>query len=284
MRLNNATASVFVPDGRPISEALKRITRVGIGAHQDDLEFMAFHGIAACYDSDAEWFGGVTCTNGSGSPRAGVYASFTDSQMTEERHKEQDQAAIAGCYGVMIQLGYPSSTITSTTDAPLQKDIQEILLATRPKIVYTHNPADKHETHIGVAIAVLKALRALPRPDRPSTVWGCEMWRDLDWLPDEDKVLMDLSGKEALATMLNSAFKSQIAGGKRYDLGILGRRRAHGTFLDPRATDKLTEVAFGIDLSPLVTDESLEIVEYVCSFIDKFKSEVRQKLKTRLGS
>jgi len=124
----------------------------------------------------------------------------------------------------------------------------------------------------------------LPRPDRTSTVWGCEMWRDLDWLPDEDKVLMDLSGKEALATMLNSAFKSQIAGGKRYDLGILGRRRAHGTFLDPRATDKLTEVAFGIDLSPLVTDESLEIVEYVCSFIDKFKSEVRQKLKTRLGS
>jgi LmbE family N-acetylglucosaminyl deacetylase len=54
------------------SEALARITHLGIGAHQDDLEFMAFHGILACFRMrDDRWFGGVTCTNGAGSSRTG---------------------------------------------------------------------------------------------------------------------------------------------------------------------------------------------------------------------
>ena len=51
------------------AEALARVTHLGIGAHQDDLEFMAFHGILQCFHSETDWFGGVTCTNGSGSAR-----------------------------------------------------------------------------------------------------------------------------------------------------------------------------------------------------------------------
>ena len=58
--LHNPTAEIFVPDGRTVPAALARITHLGIGAHQDDLEFMAFHGILACYGSMTEWFGGVT--------------------------------------------------------------------------------------------------------------------------------------------------------------------------------------------------------------------------------
>lgn len=283
MQLHNATASIFVPDGRPVPEALKRITHLGIGAHQDDLEFMAFHGIVACYGSGTEWFGGVTCTNGSGSARTGPYANFTDAQMMAERRKEQDQAAIAGRYGVMIQLDYPSNAAKSVTDTAVKDDLRQILAATRPRIVYTHNPGDKHETHIGVVVAALQAMREMPRADRPPKVWGCEMWRDLDWLPDEDKVLMDVTGREELAAALNSVFKSQIAGGKRYDLAILGRRRANATFIESHATDKTTELAFGIDLTPLVADESRDIVEYVCAFIDKLKADVQQRLRKRLG-
>jgi LmbE family N-acetylglucosaminyl deacetylase len=283
MKLHNATASIFVPDGQPIPEALLRITHLGIGAHQDDLEFMAFHGIAACYGSRTEWFGGVTCTNGSGSPRLGPYANFTNAQMMAERRKEQDQAAMAGHYGVMIQLDYPSDVVKNGTEIAFRGDLKQILAATRPRIVYTHNPADKHETHIGVVIAGLQALRELPHADRPAKVWGCEVWRDLDWLPDENKVLMDVSGHEELAVALNAVFKSQIAGGKRYDLAILGRRRAHATFSESHVTDKATELVFGIDLTPLVTDDSRDVVDYVCAFIDKFKMEVLQKLTKRLG-
>ncbi|HUJ09500.1 MAG TPA: PIG-L family deacetylase [Verrucomicrobiae bacterium] len=283
MKLHNATAEIFVPDGKPLDEALKRITHLGIGAHQDDLEFMAFHGILTCFPSDDKWFGGITCTNGAGSPRVGPYANLTDAQMMALRRQEQNAAATMGRYGVMIQLDHPSSTVKSPSDMAVKDDLKLILSRMRPEIVYTHNPADKHDTHVGTVVAVLQAMRDLPRAQRPQKVWGCEIWRTLDWLLDEDKVLMDVSGHEKLAATLNGVFDSQIAGGKRYDLATLGRRRANATFFESHATDKTTALAFGIDLTPLVLDESSDIVEYTCAFIDKFRADVKQRLRKRLG-
>lgn len=280
---HNTTAEVFVPDGQPVEMALKRITHLGIGAHQDDLEFMAFHGILSCYESDTQWFGGVTCTNGSGSPRNGQYAKFTDADMMAVRRKEQNAAAVMGRYGAMIQLDYPSSTVKGAADTALKEDLKQILAATRPQIVYTHNPADKHDTHVGVVVAALQAMRELPRSQRPPKVWGCEIWRNLDWLPDAEKVLMDVSSHGNLAMALNGVFDSQIAGGKRYDLATAGRRQANATFFESHATDKTTHLIFGMDLTPLVMDESRDIVGYVTGFIDKFKTEVTQKLVKRLG-
>ena len=60
------TAEVFVPDGVPAEEALARSTHVAVGAHQDDLEIMAFAGILECFGRDDRWFTGVVVTNGSG--------------------------------------------------------------------------------------------------------------------------------------------------------------------------------------------------------------------------
>jgi len=284
MKLHNASAQIFVPDGRPVADALKRITHLGIGAHQDDLEFMAFHGILECFASDAKWFGGVTCTNGGGSARSGAYAQFTDAQMTAVRRTEQNHAAIAGQYGVMIQLDYPSSAVKSATDPSLKNDLKKILAATRPGTVYTHNPADKHDTHVGVVVAALQAMRELPREQRPKKVFGCEVWRNLDWLPDADKVLMDVSGHDNLAAALNGVFDSQIAGGKRYDLATLGRRASNATFFESHATDKTTQLVFGMDLTPVVADESKNIVDYVGAYIRAFENDVRKKLSGRLGS
>lgn len=281
MKLNNPTADIFVPDGLPVADALKRITHLGIGAHQDDLEFMAFHGILAAFQ--ARGFAGVTCTNGSGSARTGPYASFSDAQMMAVRRREQNTAATIGRYSVMIQLDYPSSAVKSATDPALKNDLKQILAVTRPQIVYTHNPADKHDTHIGVVIAALQAMRELPAAQRPPTVWGCEVWRDLDWLPDADKVLMDVSGSEELAASLNGAFDSQIAGGKRYDLATLGRCRANATFFESHATDATTQLWFGMDLTPLVADENRDIIGYVTGFIEQFRNDVKLKLNKRIG-
>jgi LmbE family N-acetylglucosaminyl deacetylase len=283
MKLHQATAEVFVPDGVPMAEALQRVTHLGIGAHQDDLEFMAFHGVLACYHSDTQWFGGVTCTNGGGSARTGPYTNCTDAQMMAIRRCEQKAAAVVGRYGVMIQLDYPSSAVKSATEPALREDLRQILAAAHPQVVYTHNPADKHDTHLGVVISALQAMRELPREQRPEKIWGCEVWRNLDWLADDDKVLMDVSGHENLAAALNGVFDSQIAGGKRYDLATLGRRRANATFLESHATDRATQLAFGMDLTPLVADGSRDIVEYVCGFIDQFRDDVKQKLGKRLG-
>jgi LmbE family N-acetylglucosaminyl deacetylase len=266
-----------------VAAALKRITHLGIGAHQDDLEFMAFHGILECFGSQSKWFGGVTCTNGSGSARAGKYKTFTDEQMMAVRRREQNRAAKLGKYGAMIQLDFPSSAVKSATETALKDDLKKIIATIRPEIVYTHNLADKHDTHIGVVVAVIQAMRELPHGQRPKRVIGCEVWRNLDWLADADKVVMDVSGQEKFAAKLNGVFDSQIAGGKRYDLATLGRRSANATFFDSHATDVATQLIFGMDLTPLVADKTKDILDYVTSFIDQFRHDVKTKLAKRLG-
>ena len=283
MKLHNTGTSIFIPDGKLVGEALSRVTHLGIGAHQDDLEFMAFHGILECFDRDDQWFGGVTCTDGAGSARSGPYAAFTDGRLMEIRRQEQNTAATVGEYGAMIQLDYPSSAVKSSTDPSLKEDLIEILTATRPEVVYIHNPADKHDTHVGVTVAALRAMREMPRDLRPKQVIGCEVWRDLDWLPDSRKVLMDVSAGDHLAAALNGVFDSQIAGGKRYDRAIRGRRAANATFFESHATDSATQLIFGLDLTPLVIDETRDIVGYVCDLIDEFNADVRDKLGKNLG-
>ena len=283
MKFHHSTAEVFVPDQKAVSEALARTTHLGIGAHQDDLEFMAFHGILQCFNRTDRWFGGVTCTNGAGSSRTGPYAAFSDAEMMTIRRQEQNTAATVGGFGSMIQLDYPSSGVKSPTAQELKEDLKAILTATRPEVVYTHNPADKHDTHIGVTIAALQAMRELPSELRPKQVIGCEVWRNLDWLPDDKKVLMDVSGRDNLAAALNGVFDSQIAGGKRYDLATLGRRAANATFFDSHATDAATQLIFGMDLTPLVADETTDIAAYVCDLVNQFNADVRQKLSHRLG-
>lgn len=283
MDFHHPTASIYIPDNVPEAEAFKRITHLGIGAHQDDLEFMAFHGIIACYDDPDKWFGGVTCTNGSGSARTGAYASYSDEEMMKVRRVEQDKAADIGRYGVMVQLDYPSCQVKDPHNTALADDLQKILLAARPDVVYTHNLADKHDTHIGIVISTLNAIRALPPERRPEKVYGCEVWRDLDWMPDEDKVAFNVSGHERLAVELNGLFASQIAGGKRYDLAIQGRRRANATFFESHATDEAERLCFAMDLSPLVRDDESDIVEYVHRYLKRFADDVTQKLKRQLG-
>ena len=283
MKFHNPTAVVYVPDGKPMATALKRLTHLGIGAHQDDLEFMALEGILGCRTSKTKWFGGVTCTNGAGSARTGKYKKFTDEQMMAVRRREQDKAAKLGGYGVMIQLDYSSGAVKSATDASLKEDLKAIFNATKVQVVYTHNLADKHDTHIGVVVAAIQAMRELPPAKRPGKVIGCEVWRNLDWLADSKKVIMDVSGHDKLAAKLNGMFDSQIAGGKRYDLATLGRRSAHATFFDSHATDKATQVIFGMDLTPLVQDPARDIADYTLSFIDELRSDVKSKLGKRLG-
>lgn len=283
MQFSQPGATIFVPDGTPMPDALQRVTHLGIGAHQDDLEFMAFHGILECYHRTDLWFGGVTCTNGGGSSRTGHYAAYTDADMQAVRRREQTLAASIGHYGCMIQLDHPSSSVKSPDDTSLRSDLLAVLRSCRPQVVYTHNPADKHDTHIGVTIAAIEAMRELPAGERPAAVFGCEGWRNLDWLNDSEKVVHDLSGHDHLAAAINGVFDSQIAGGKRYDTAVIGRRRANATFLASHATDTADSVAFAMDLTPLVRDPSLDIIEFTTGAIERFAADVRERLSRRIG-
>jgi len=253
---------------------MARTTHLGIGAHQDDLEFMAFHGIAECLGRGDRWFGGVTCTDGAGSVRSGDYANLSDAEMVKLRQSEQRLAADVGGYGVMVQLGHTSAAVKDQADQRLRNDLREILEETKPEVVYTHNLADKHPTHVAVALAVIEALRSLPKESRPRLVTGCEGWRDLDWLPDSEKIVMDVSGHEELAARLADCFRSQIAGGKRYDLAVAGRRAANATFADPNSADRATQVIYGMDLTPLIMDETLQPAVFAERLVGRFRDQV----------
>ena len=278
----NPRARLMIPDGLAAPEALRRTTHLGIGAHQDDLEFMAFHGILACYDQKDRWFGGVTITDGRGSSRAGKFQDWTDDQIAVERIREQDAAAVIGQYAFMAQLGHPSKSVRDARETSVRDDLVLILEATRPEVVYLHNLADKHDTHVGCALRCLEALRRLPKADRPHKVYGCEVWRDLDWLVDSEKTPMPVSGRPELARALNEVFATQIAGGKRYDLAVIGRRTANATFSQAHATDQESAMQWAMDLTPLVQDDSLDPIAYATGFIDRLKADVTARLRQSL--
>src|SRR5207302_9164465 len=91
---------------------------------------------------------------------------------------------------------------------------------------------------------------------------GGEVWRDVGWLSDEDKVPLDVQERESLGMALLGVFDSQITGGKRYDLATLGRRRAHATYHASHDVDATTALSFAMDLTPLVVDRSLSPRSY----------------------
>jgi len=272
-------ADVWTPGGIDVEVALARTTDLGVVAHPDDLEFMALAAIAACYDDPDRWFTGIVCTDGAGSARSGAYADLTDVEMAEVRRAEQRTAAEAGRYGAVVQLGHPSSAVRDDGHDELVDELAELLVATKPVNVYTHNLADKHETHLAVGAATIEALRRVGGEVRPWKVIGVEGWRSLDWLADREKVVLDVSGHDELAARLAHSFESQIAGGKRYDLAEEGRRRANATLLAPRQVDDAEQLTFAIDLSPLVHNDELDPVEYVAAAIDRFRADVTSELR-----
>jgi LmbE family N-acetylglucosaminyl deacetylase len=279
MNFSSPAADAYVPDRRPLAAALARTTHLCLAAHQDDIEILAYHGIAECYASKERWFTGVVLTDGSGSPRAGKFAHYSDEQMKAVRRREQRRAAKIGRYSAMLQFSHPSTVVKSPRSAAVRADLTAVLEATNPHTVYLHNPADKHDTHVAVFLRCLEALRALPKAKRPKQVYGCEVWRDLDWLPDADKQVLDASFNPKLAAKLVAVFESQIAGGKRYDLATAGRRLANATFHTSHATDRAAALTWAMDLTPLVQDEKLSAEKYTLGYIDRLRADVAARLR-----
>jgi len=217
-------------------------------------------------------------TNGGGSPRSGPYERFTDAEMMDVRRREQRKAADVGEYGCQIQLFHPSSYIKDPGNTSVVDDLRQIFEIARPETVYLHNPADKHDTHVASVLRAIAALRLLPPDKRPASVYGCEIWRSLDWLNDEDKVVMPVDAHKNLAASLSGVFDSQITGGKRYDTAVAGRRMANATFFESHATDKTDSLAWGIDLTRLVEDDSINVCAYTIEFIDRLKEDVINRI------
>jgi LmbE family N-acetylglucosaminyl deacetylase len=278
MRLHNPSSEVYVPDGLPAQEALARTTHMSIAAHQDDIEIMAYHGILECFGKPEKHFTGVTVTNGAGSPRDGIYAHYTDDEMRRVRRSEQKKAAVVGEYAAQIFLDYTSDAVKSRGRKEIIEDLRTVVSSAKPQVIYTHNPADKHDTHVATALRTIEALRELPAELRPQHLYGCEVWRGLDWLNDADKVVFNVQAHENIAMALVSVFDSQICGGKRYDLATLSRRRANATYFESHGVDVSTALIFGMDLTPLITDPLLDVARFAQEFIARFSQDVTDRI------
>ena len=278
MQFQKSTADFFVPDGLAPEAAIARTTHLCLSAHQDDIEIMAYHGVAECFGRHDKWFTGVVVTNGAGSPRTGKYANHTDAQMQGVRREEQREAARLGKYNLQLQLAHPSADVKQPGNAGVLADLKAIFSACRPSVVYLHQPADKHDTHVAVLLRCLEAIRALPAAQRPKRVLGVEAWRGLDWLMDDEKVPLDCSAHPELSLKLMQVFDSQIAGGKRYDLAAIGRRQANATFFASHATDKFTDIAWAMDLTPLVADEKLSVKEFTLGCVDRLRDDIAGRI------
>jgi LmbE family N-acetylglucosaminyl deacetylase len=279
MHLRHPKHDLFIPDGSPVPEAITRTTHLGIVSHQDDLEIAAYHGITECFHSPQRWFGGVVVTNGAGSPRKGDYASYTDEEMQDVRRTEQRKAAYVGEYAFAAQLGYPSELVKQPQQPDVVADLRDLLLSTQPEVVYLHNPCDRHDTHVATFYRCLEALRSLPPEQRPKTVYGCEVWRKLDWLLMQDKVMLTVDKHPHLLRPLLGVFDSQISGGKRYDLAEEGLRHANATYFDSHTTDNTSLLTFAMDLSPLIQDDSLDIAEFTLGFVRRLEADVADRLR-----
>lgn len=267
---------IFIPGKTNESDALKRTTHLAVSAHQDDIEFMAYDGILKCFKNPELHFTGVVAADGAGSPRSGKYAGLTDGDMMCLRKEEQKRAAVIGEYNAQIFLDLPSGKLKDSSDSTAVEYFKEIVSRTTPRIIYTHNTADRHETHVAVALRLVQALRELGYI--PEAFYGCEVWRGLDWVNEDEKVVFDVGGREDLEAALLGVFDSQIAGGKRYDLAVVGRRHANATFSQTHGVDTARETIFAMDLLPLLKDKELSVSGYTEEFILRFAKSVKQKI------
>ena len=277
----NELPDLYIPDGVCAAEAHARCSHIGIGAHADDLEFMAYHGISACYQQPCHWFGGIVCTAGNRPLSNGKVPS---SEYAQRRRLEQRQAAKIGGYSFVHQLGYSSESLqASEPRQALIDQLESSLITTQADVIYTHNPLDQHPSHQAVCAAVLAACLRIPPHARPKKIYGCELWGSLDWLSPADKIGLDVSDHPQLAQALNQCFQSQIESGKKYPEAVMGRRLANATFQDPYSADAVDQLWLAMDLSPLIAADAKPYPESLQHFVQQKLQAQQNKMLEALN-
>jgi LmbE family N-acetylglucosaminyl deacetylase len=271
-------AEVFVPDGVGPREALERTTHLAIVAHPDDLEIVAYPAIEACFDRADRWFTGVVVTDGAGGPALAAAGAAED--LVRRRAAEQRAAACVGRYGAVVQLGVASAAAKGdgATEAVVA-DLRRVLDLTAPRELFLHNPADRHDTHVAVLLRSFEALRRGSPDSLPQVVLGLEAWRDLDWLVEGDRVELPVGERPHLGAALVALFDSQIAGQKRYDLAVVGRRAAHATLANPRQVDGPGGLCLALDLRPALLPGGPTLTQLVLGAVDRLRDDVATRLE-----
>jgi CRISPR/Cas system-associated endoribonuclease Cas2 len=78
---------------------------------------------------------------------------------------------------------------------------------------------------------------------------------------------------------LISLYDSQIAGGKRYDIATMGRRRANATYFASHGVDQAQYLIYAMDMTPLLVDPNRDIVAFIEEYIGRFAREVASRIR-----
>ncbi len=273
----NRNIDIFIPDGAPVDTALPRTTDMCVGAHPDDIEIMCYHAIAECMNHEHRWFCGVTVTDGAGSARYGKFDGLSSEELADKRAAEQKSAAKLGQYGAQILMGCTSNEV-KTRDSACTSAIAGLIAKCAPSVVYTHNLADTHDTHVAVALRVIDAIRQLDPAHRPKRLIGLECWRGLDWVCGDERITFDSSRDPDLAGSLISSHETQLAAGRRFDLAALGRRQANAVFSPDLRADAIESAILGVDMTPLIIDDRLDPRDYARELISRLEADVISRI------
>ena len=253
-----------------------KVRFLAIAAHHDDIEILATDGILRSLQGEGA-FVGVVVTDGAGSARDGRFANYTNEMMKHVRIKEQKRAADMGKYQEIVFLNFPSERVKAS-DASVRMAMKRVITKLKPDIIYTHNLCDKHPTHVAVAHQLIQTINSLPIDAKPKALYGVEVWRDLDWMSDDEKVVFDVSKGKRLTQRQLLAHQSQVAGGKRYDLATIGRRSAHATYHASHSVDQSSQLIYAMDLTPLIDGREKSIRAFVQAKMERFVQDVLNQI------
>lgn len=276
MKFGKHGAEIHVPDGATPEEALSRATIVGIGAHPDDVEILGMPGILQALHHGGERFLGVVATHGVKAARSGEYSDLNYGDVRDIRMNEQKEAAEVGRYSAVVMLGYDSTEIKDIHDERPEQDLELILRNVLPERIYVHNPFDRHDTHVAVCLRTIGAIRRVSSETgwMPDHVYGCEVWRSLDWLAHCDRMALHVRDPEHLSERLIHVYRSQYMHDRQYEIALLGRRIVNATHQENHSLGADHQVEFAVDLMPLIHDPNLEMEAYVRHILSHFETDV----------
>lgn len=247
---------------------------LAIGAHHDDIEVMAMDGILKAYGSKKYSFYACVLSDGVNCVKSGKYAELTDKEMIETRNQEQTRASQIGEYADLKMLKYSQEDIENDEKGKIVKEIRQMILDIKPDIVYTHNIFDKSPMHKMTCKRVIEAILGLEEEDRPRLVYGCEIFRSLDWLPDKYKVVFDLSENKELQSRLIGVYDTRAEQARNYNKAIVGRKIAHAIF-GTQNTDIEEEklIWYGINLTPVIA-KNIDLKDYCTRILSDYNKEM----------
>ena len=266
---------------KPKNDKKGPVKFVAICAHGDDCELMAIDGIQRGYRASKYTFACVVTTDGVDSERSGRYARSDNEKMASVIVAEQKKAATIGRYNSVYFMNYSTEEVKDQENEDIVNEYIEIIRELKPRIIYTHSILDRNPAHVAVAIKVINALREMKRSEQPTTLYGCESERDLDWVDSSKVVTFNVSKNLRLQRQLISAHKSSNLS-RDYVNAAIGRRLVNAVFNreEKRKTAKLTAKA--INMTTLLRRKDLPIKKYAMSFVEDLYTEINDMMDRTL--